>query len=108
VETTVDGKAQQLWKTKAVYHYIQDRYTRPDIVMDITDVMEKKMESVRAFRSQFYDAASTEPVTAISGKEFMDFLYSRAAEMGRQIGARYGEGLTVERYIGARSLFDLV
>jgi N-acetylglucosamine malate deacetylase 1 len=107
-ETTHDGKPQKPWKVKAVYHYIQDRYIKPDFVIDITDVMEKKMESVRAFSSQFYKPGSTEPTTAISSKEFLDSLYARAAEMGRQIGVKYAEGLTVERFPGVRSLFDLI
>jgi N-acetylglucosamine malate deacetylase 1 len=108
VETTHDGKSQQPWKTKAVYHYIQDRYIKPDIVIDITEVMEKKMKVISSFSSQFYKPGSKEPDTSISSKEFQDFLYARSMEMGRQIGAKYAEGLTVERYPGVKSLFDLI
>lgn len=39
---------------------------------------------------------------------FFEFLRSRAKEFGRPIGAEYGEGFTAERYIGAKSFFDLV
>jgi LmbE family N-acetylglucosaminyl deacetylase len=108
VQTTHDGKPQQPWKVKAVYHYIQDRLIKPDIVIDITDVMDKRMESVRAYKSQFYNPQSKEPETAISSKEFMDSLYARAVEMGRPIRVQYAEGLTVERHLGVRSLFDLI
>jgi N-acetylglucosamine malate deacetylase 1 len=107
VKTTHDGKPQQPWKTKAVYHSIQDRYVKPDFVFDITDVIEKKMQAVSAYSSQFYKPDSKEPDTSISSKDFLDFLYARSMEMGRQIGARYAEGFTVERYPGVRSLFDL-
>ena len=96
-KTTLDGKEQQPWRVKAVYHYIQDRYAKPDLVIDITDVMEKKIEGVMAFASQFYNPDSNEPDTPISSKEFFNFLYARAAEMGRQIGVKYAEGLTVEK-----------
>jgi bacillithiol biosynthesis deacetylase BshB1 len=108
VQTAHDGKPQEPWRVKAVYHYIQDRLTKPDIVVDITDVMEKRMESIRAYRSQFYNPDSKEPETAISSKEFMDSLNARAVEMGRQIRVQYAEGLTVERHPGVRSLFDLI
>jgi N-acetylglucosamine malate deacetylase 1 len=107
VKTTHDGKPQQPWKTKAVYHTIQDRYIKPDFVFDITDVIEKKMKAVSAYSSQFYKPDSKEPDTSISSKDFLDFLYARSMEMGRQIGAKYAEGFTVERYPGVRSLFDL-
>jgi len=107
VETTVNGTVQQPWKTRAVYHYIQDRYIKPDFVIDITEFMEKKMEAVKAYASQFFNPSSTEPITAISTKEFIDFLYSRANEFGRPIHAKYGEGFTVERLPAVQSLFDL-
>ncbi len=107
IETTLDGKKQDPWRTKAIYHYIQDRYIRPHFVTDITEFMEKKMEAVKAFRSQFYDPSSSEPVTPISSKEFLEFTYSRAMDMGRPINVKYAEGFTVERITAVHSLFDL-
>jgi N-acetylglucosamine malate deacetylase 1 len=108
VETMADGKKQDLWKTKVVYHYIQDRYIKPDFIVDISDFIEIKQQAIKAFKSQFYNPDSTEPETAISTKEFLDFLNSRAIDLGRSIGARYGEGFTVERTPGIQSLFDLI
>src|ERR1035441_3228718 len=35
---------QQAWRPKAVYHYVQDRYLKPDFVIDITSFMEKRSE----------------------------------------------------------------
>ncbi len=107
VETIHDGKKQEAWKTKAVYHYIQDRYIRPDFVIDISDFIEKKMEVVKAFRSQFYNPDSAEPETAISSKEFLEFIQGRSMEMGRKINVRHAEGFTTERVAGVKSLFDL-
>lgn len=98
---------QDKWRPKNVYHVIQDFYHHPDILIDVTPYMDKKMEAVRAFKSQFYDPNSTEPESPISGKEFMDFIYGRAAEMGRRIGVEYAEGLTVAKPIGVNNLFDL-
>jgi len=108
VETSFDGKPQAPWKTRVLYHYIQDRYIKPDFVVDVTRVWEKRMDSVKAFRSQFYNPDSKEPETAISTKEFLEFLGSRAREFGRQIGVTYAEGFTVERILGASTLSDLL
>jgi bacillithiol biosynthesis deacetylase BshB1 len=108
VETSVDEKKQTAWKTKAIYHYIQDRYIKPDFVVDITDEMELKMQSVMAYKTQFFNPDSTEPSTAISTKEFVEFLHARAMEMGRQINVKYAEGFTAERFIGVKNLFDLL
>jgi bacillithiol biosynthesis deacetylase BshB1 len=107
VTTSWEGESQSAWRPKAVYHYIQDRYIKPDFVVDISDFMQVKMQCVKAFKSQFFNPDSNEPVTAISSKDFMDFLYGRANEMGRQINASYGEGFVVERFIGIDSLMDI-
>ena len=109
IETEEKGRLQQAWKPGNVYHYIQDRLIHPDFVIDITPFMERKMEAVMAFKTQFYnpDASSEEPETAISSKDFLDFLRARASDMGRLIHVKYAEGFTVERAPGVRSLFDL-
>ncbi|HMJ68158.1 MAG TPA: bacillithiol biosynthesis deacetylase BshB1 [Cyclobacteriaceae bacterium] len=107
VSTTSDGKEQQLWRPKVLYHYIQSQFIAPDFVVDVTDHWEKKMESIRAFRTQFYDPSNKEPDTYISNPGFMKLLESRGNELGHAIGAKYGEGFTVRRFIGVNSLYDL-
>jgi bacillithiol biosynthesis deacetylase BshB1 len=107
VETASDGKKQEAWKAKAVYHYIQDRYIKPDFIVDISDFIEKKMEVIKAYRSQFFNPGSSEPETAISSKEFLEFIRGRSMEMGRKIHVHHAEGFTVERVPGVKSLLDL-
>ncbi|RIJ41521.1 bacillithiol biosynthesis deacetylase BshB1 [Pontibacter oryzae] len=102
------GNKQEPWRPKVVYHYIQDRFITPDIVVDVTPYWEKKMETIRAFKSQFYNPDDTSPNTYISSPEFLKFLEARALELGHAIGTTYGEGFTKERYIGVKNLFDLV
>jgi len=98
---------QEAWRPRAVYHYIQDHYHKPDLVVDISDYMEKKIEVVQCFKSQFYDPASDAPETPISSLAFLEFLRARAREMGRPSGYEFGEGFTVERFIGVDDLFNL-
>ena len=109
VETMDDNKIpQKEWRPKVVYHYIQDRYIKPDFIVDITPYFELKMKAIKAFQSQFFDPDSNEPVTPIATKEFLDFLEARAIEFGRTIGVKYGEGFTAERTVGVASFFDLL
>lgn len=107
IETTRDGQAQEHWRPKAVYHYIQDYHIKPDFVVDISSTYETKMESILAYKSQFFDPDSKEPETPISGKSFLDFLKSRSLHMGRPAGLELAEGFTVERPPAVDSLFDL-
>ncbi|MBC3539758.1 bacillithiol biosynthesis deacetylase BshB1 [Rufibacter sediminis] len=106
-----DGQEQEAWRPKAVYHYIQDRFISPDLVVDITPYWETKVEAIRAFKTQFFTPAtadSPEPATYISSPEFLQFIESRAKELGHAIGVSYGEGFTKERSLGVKNLFDLI
>ncbi len=108
IETAFEKKAQAAWRPKSVYHYIQDHFIHPDIVVDITDFIEKKHQAIMAFSSQFYDPKSKEPETPISSKAFLETLNAKMALWGRAINTKYAEGFTVNRYPGVNNLFDLL
>lgn len=107
-KTSYDDYDQRPSRPINVYRYIQDRWIDPDFVVDITDQMELKTKSILAFNSQFYDPKSTEPTTPISGPEFMDFVKGRAAQFGRIINVKFGEGFNVERPVGVADLTSLI
>ncbi len=108
IETKDDeGKLQKPWRPKQIYHYIQWKNLEPDLIVDISGFMEIKMDSVMAYKTQFYNANSKEPITPISTKNFTDNIKNRAIDMGRLIGVEYGEGFTVDRNIAVDSLFSL-
>ncbi|OOG73652.1 bacillithiol biosynthesis deacetylase BshB1 [Algoriphagus sp. A40] len=107
IETIEDRVAQQPWRPKFVYHYIQNNYIRPDFIFDISAYWDTKVASIMAFKSQFYDPTNQEPASFISSPDFLPFIESRAREFGHRIMAKYGEGFTVERFIGVNDLFDL-
>ena len=98
---------QPAWRPKMVYHYIQDRFIQPDLIIDITDQFEERMKTVLAFKSQFFNADSNEPLTLIATKEFLDNLKGRLFQFGRLINTTYGEGFTTERPVGTDDLFTL-
>lgn len=97
-------KEQERWRPKTVYQYIQDYTSTPDIVVDISDHQERKMEMIRAFKSQFYDPESNEPSSPISSKDFLDNVIAKDRVMGRFIGATYGEGFHTLRPVGIEDL----
>jgi bacillithiol biosynthesis deacetylase BshB1 len=107
IETELDGQQQKQWRPKQVYHYIQWKNLEPDVVVDVSEFIDTKMESVLAYTTQFYDPDSNEPQTPISSKNFTDSIIYRARDLGRLIGVEYAEGFTSGRYITVDSLFDL-
>ena len=108
IETKENGKCQEKWRPKWVYHYIQWKNIDPDFVVDVGGFIDKKIQSVMAYSSQFYDPNSKEPQTPISSKNFTDSIEYRARDLGRLIGKEFAEGFTVERPLAVESLYDLI
>ncbi|WP_037315191.1 bacillithiol biosynthesis deacetylase BshB1 [Salegentibacter sp. Hel_I_6] len=108
IETIYDGKSQEAWRPKHVYHYIQWRNLKPDVVVDISGYIEKKMDAVKAYKTQFFDQNSKEPQTPISSSNFLESITYRARDLGRLINTEHAEGFTVERYPAVDSIFDLI
>jgi bacillithiol biosynthesis deacetylase BshB1 len=108
VKTELDGVNQEAWRPKVVYHYIQWKNLEPDFVVDVTGFIDKKMEAVKAYSSQFYDPKSTEPSSPISSKNFLDSVLYRAQDLGRLVGVEHAEGFNTERYVAVKSFDNLV
>lgn len=107
IETEKDGFVQQSWRPKQVFHYIQDYYHHPNIVIDVTGQMETKLQAILAYKTQFYNPNNEEPQTPISSRDFLDFLEARARSFGRLIHVTFGEGFIVQRPVGVELLSDL-
>ena len=109
IQTSDANHQPQLpWRTKDIYHYIQDRTCKPDFVVDISPYIETKFEAIKAYTSQFFQPDCTDPETPISCPSFFEALRGRNAMLGRQIGVTFAEGFTVARTVGVKDLFDLV
>ncbi|MGL1886955.1 MAG: bacillithiol biosynthesis deacetylase BshB1 [Reichenbachiella sp.] len=108
LETIVDGSKQDNWYIKTLYHYIQTDFMKPDVVVDVSNYWKKRMEAVKAFKSQFFDPSGTASNTLISTPEFMDLLDSRGRELGMSIRVKYGEGFVSDRTVGVSDLSSLL
>ncbi len=107
IETELNGIKQEAWRPKYVFHYIQDRYVEPDFIFDISSVFDRKVESIKAYTTQFNSPGLDEPQTYISTPAYFDTLISRHKMFGKRIGVEYGEGYITEKRIGIRS-FDAI
>lgn len=108
INTLDGGHEQEAWRPKLVLSYIQDTYNSPEIVVDITDFYDRKLEAIMAFKSQFYDPNSDEPESYISSNDFLNFLEGRARDMGHKIGVTFGEGFNTVRPVKVNSMFDIL
>ena len=108
IQTIHNGVAQEAWRPTQVFHYIQSRNLTPNFVVDISKHIEKKMEAILAYSSQFYDPKSNEPDTFISSAAFLEFVKGRAKELGQQIGVQYAEGFITQKILGINSLDAII
>ena len=86
---------------KVVFYLTHHRYQepRPSFIVDITLAYSRKIEAVKAHRSQFHDPDSTEPETFISRPGFLEEVEAQSRYYGSLIGARYGEPFVVREYL---------
>ena len=101
------GLVQDSWRPRAVYSYIQWKSLKPDFVVDISSSIDIKMDAVNCYKSQFYNPISSEPITPISTRNFIESVRYRAADLGRLVHVDYAEGFTSNRIIAIDSIFDL-
>ena len=107
ITTELDGAAQMSWRPRLILQYIQDRYIKPDIIVDITPYFETKIAAIKAFKTQFFNPDLDEPDTYISSPEFFESVIGRAREFGKIVGATYAEGFTSRKLLGVDNLFNL-
>jgi N-acetylglucosamine malate deacetylase 1 len=105
-----NGMAQTRWKPSYLLHYIQDRFVEPDLLIDITDVFEQRMNAIKAYTTQFHSTTpgNDEPQTYISTPDFLESIIARARMLGKRIGVKYAEGFVSQKKIGIRSLDALI
>jgi len=107
IQTTMNGTQQEAWRPKRVFHYIQWQPLIPDFYVDITGFMDEKVNSIYAYKSQFYDPNSKEPETPISSRNFIDSVIYRSKDYGRVAGVEYAEGFTTNQALVISSLEQL-
>jgi N-acetylglucosamine malate deacetylase 1 len=108
IKTEENGIEQEAWRPKYVFHYIQDKYLKPDFVVDITPAFERKMEAIKAYKTQFHNPDLDEPETYISTPDFLDSVVYRYKMFGKMIGVKYAEGFISEKTIGIRNFDALI
>ena len=105
IETNENRNKQEHWRPHYVFHYIQDRYLKPDFLFDISDYFEQKIKTILCYTTQFNSTDNSEPQTYISTPDFLDVVKSRALMLGKRIGVEYAEGYLTTKMIGVKS-FD--
>ena len=108
IETKENGQLQEVWRPKHIFHYIQWKNVVPDFVIDISGFLDKKIEACMAYKTQFYNPNSDEPITPIATKDFLESLTYRAQDLGRLSGVEFAEGFTTEKLVAFKNFDGIV
>lgn len=109
IVTTLNEETQEAWRPRLFLQFIQDAYIEPDIIIDVSEFWDKKVQSIQAYKSQFFspDYDKEEQQTYISSPQFMLVVEGRAREFGKHIGTAFAEGFTSKKLLGVNDLFNL-
>lgn len=111
VVTHDEGAQQEPFRPSAMYCYIQAYHQEADFFVDVSETHERKLASIRAFRSQVFVPGSenrNEPRTFISDPAFMEMLEHRSRLFGSMIGCRHAEGFLCLEPLRLKSLSVLL
>lgn len=86
------------------FHPYLDSAPTPFAIMDITGYFQKKLDSIAAHRSQFYNPEYKGIRTFISSPEFWESIEHRASFWGQRIGVTHGEAIYAEGPVGLSTL----
>jgi bacillithiol biosynthesis deacetylase BshB1 len=103
-----EGREQEKWRPKQLLHYLQDRFYEPDVIVDITEVWDQRLQSIKAYKTQFHNPGNNEDETYISSPEFLESIIARARLLGKRIGVRFAEGFISKKSIGISNLDALI
>jgi bacillithiol biosynthesis deacetylase BshB1 len=84
------GNSDSRWVAGNGLIYPGRRELEPDLVVDVSDTFQIKMDAIRAHRSQF-DAHAGAEETPLNRPGFLPAIEARMVVAGHRVGVQYGE-----------------
>lgn len=94
-------------RPRALLHHMGTRPMNPQIVVDISEVIQQRMDAVRCYKSQFGAPQSQDFPVRIASEKFLESIEATLKYFGSLIGVAYGEPYTSELPIPAVDLVSL-
>ncbi|MGE6376533.1 bacillithiol biosynthesis deacetylase BshB1 [Peribacillus muralis] len=82
-------------RVKDMYYYMINGFHKPDFVVDITSTLPKKLESLRAYGSQFEKSDVTVDTPLVNG--YIETVEARERMLGKEVGVPYAEGFMTKK-----------
>ena len=100
----VDTGQEPIRAARLYYYRVHAQSDPPQLIVNITDHFEYKLEAIRAYASQFHNPNYAGEKTYISTPEFWESIRVNAAYWGARIGVAHGEALYGDGPLGVETL----
>lgn len=85
-----DLAGQPPHRVKAMYYYMINGFHQPSFVIDISETIDQKLSSLRAYKSQFEKDADAVDTPLVNG--YIETIENRERLFGKEINKMYAEG----------------
>ena len=102
------GFGQKRIDVPRIMHSLFSRHVLPSFIVDVSDFLDRKMDAIRAHKSQFYDPNSNEPETRLTDKRFLGDIENRSRYFGSLIGVEAGEPYFVREALNVEDPAELL
>ncbi|WP_409301351.1 bacillithiol biosynthesis deacetylase BshB1 [Peribacillus sp. SCS-155] len=91
------GRDMEPHKADGLYYYMINGFHKPDFVVDITETIDRKLDSLRAYKSQFVKSAGGVDTPLVNG--YIETVEARERLFGTEAGVSYAEGFLSKKPI---------
>ncbi|WP_412055655.1 bacillithiol biosynthesis deacetylase BshB1 [Bacillus haynesii] len=90
-----DAEKQPAHKVQNVYYYMINGFHKPEFVIDISETINQKKESLAAYQSQFTRSRQSVETPLTNG--YIETVEAREKLLGKEVGVAYAEGFFSKR-----------
>ncbi|MBI4978404.1 MAG: bacillithiol biosynthesis deacetylase BshB1 [Spirochaetes bacterium] len=92
-------------RPKLVVYTPQHRKTEVSFIVNVSDVAEKKLEAIAAYRSQLFSDNEKRTETPLAHADFLERIRASMRHYGAMIGAAYGEPYYMDSPVPLNDVF---
>jgi N-acetylglucosamine malate deacetylase 1 len=90
-------REQPSHRVESIYYYMINGFHKPDFVIDISDTIDQKIRSLRAYESQFEKSEGSTDTPLTNG--YIESVENRERLYGKEVGVVYAEGFKTKKPI---------
>jgi N-acetylglucosamine malate deacetylase 1 len=97
IRNYVDDEGLEPHKIQSNYFYMINGFHKPSFVVDVSEMMDIKLQSLRAYESQFLMMNNTIDTPLVNG--YIETVEARERLFGKEVGVEYAEGFITKKPI---------